>query len=712
MNIKAVIFDWAGTTVDYGCFAPVAAIIETLADEGIDISADAVRQHMGMKKRDHLGEIFKMEHITDRFRLKYGREVSEQDIDTIYAKVEKRLIDSLPRFSTPICGILDVIDEIRAMGLKIGSTTGYTKEMMQVVRKHAAEQGYNPDWLTASDEMPAGRPAPWMCYENMKQLGTFPAHTCVKIGDTIADIKEGLNAGMWSVGIVIGGSEMGYTAEEADDIDGYTIMKKAHDTAERLYESGAHYVAVFNTEIPAILKKIDARLKQGVMPSAGEKSRVTEGESNGSVLRAFRNHGLVGRSKELVDRDAEVFITQALSSPCLDSAESCTGAGFTLSDGTEVLDFHGNGVHQGGFGNDAVKDAVTKQMDTLSFCPRRYTNEKAVLLAEKLINITNGSMAKVLYAPAATLAMSSAIKLAMKVTGKKKFLSAYGSFHGASLCALSAAGDAGFLHGISGFDLGENFLPYNTYTCMFGSCAECGNKCLKMLDKRLKENPNVAGVILEAVRCTTVHVPDSGYFRELDDICRKHGVLKIFDETATGLGKSGRWFAYQNFGIEPDMLVAGKGLGGGVMPLACLMIRDGLDGAGDISIGHYTHEKSPVACVAGLAAIEYVEKHNLLEKAVADGDYFASLLHGIKSEFSFIGDVRHLGLMAALELDKNLKDRGFMAEYVMYRSLERGLSFKVSAGSVLTLSPALTITKDEMDRAAETLRTALCEIKI
>ncbi|MGE4318504.1 MAG: aspartate aminotransferase family protein [Deferribacterales bacterium] len=712
MNMKAVIFDWAGTTVDYGCFAPVAAIIDTLAIEGISISADAVRQHMGMKKRDHIGEIFKMEDIREQYRQKNGEDASEADIDAIYEKVDRRLTDSLTDFSTPIEGIIDVVAGIREMGLKIGSTTGYTKDMMKVVRKCAAEQGYDPDWLVASDEMPAGRPAPWMCYENMKQLGTFPAHCCVKIGDTISDIKEGLNAGMWSVGIVMGGSEMGFSEAEAGSLDSYTVMKKAHETAERLYEAGAHYVAVFNTEIIDILKKIDSKVANGTMPSAGERSAVTEGESNGSVLRSFRNRTLTGRSKELVKRDADVFIIQALSSPCLDSAEACHGAGFTLTDGTEVMDFHGNGVHQGGFGNDAVREAVTRQMDTLSFCPRRYTNEKAVLLAEKLISVTDGAMSRVLYAPAATLAMSSAIKLAMKITGKKKFMSTYGSFHGASLCALSAAGDAGFLKGISGFDIGENFLPYNTYTCMFRDCSDCGYKCLDLLDKRLKENPNVAGVILEAVRCTTVHVPDDGYFRKLDGICRKHGVLKIFDETATGLGKSGRWFAYQNFDVEPDMLVAGKGLGGGVMPLACLMIRDGLDSAFDISIGHYTHEKSPVACVAGLAAIEYIEKENLLEKAVTDGGYFASLLGGLKGAHGIIGDVRHLGLMAAVELDRELADRNFMAEYAMYRCLDMGMSFKVSAGSVLTLSPALTITRDEMDRAAEILNTSLKEIRI
>ncbi|WP_303851598.1 aspartate aminotransferase family protein [Seleniivibrio woodruffii] len=711
MDLKAVIFDWAGTAVDYGCFAPVAAMMSVLGEEGITVTPDQVRLHMGMKKRDHIGELFRMEEVAAQFEKVHGHRASETEIDVIYEKIDRRLTDSLPEFSSPIEGFLNVVSQIRAMGLKIGSTTGYTKSMMEVVAANAARQGYAPDHIVASDEVPAGRPAPWMCHENMRVLNAFPASFCVKVGDTVADIKEGLNAGMWSVGLVMGGSEMGFSEEEVQSADRYLLMKKAYETAERLYEAGAHYVAVFNSELPAVFKKIDARITRGETPSAAGRSLVTEGESNTSVLRSFRNAELSAESAELVKRDDAVFLGQALSSPCLDLATECKGSGFTLTGGRKVLDFHGNGVHQIGFGNEHVIEAVAEQMDTLSFCPRRYTNEKAVLLAEKLTELTG--MERVLFAPAATLAVSSAIKLAMKITGKTKILSTYGSFHGASLDALSAAGDSGFLSGIRGFDIGENFLPYDSYRCIFGDCSACGHKCLELLEKRIKENNNVAAVMLEAVRCTTVHVPDRAYFEKLDNICHRYGVLKIFDETAAGLGRSGKWFSYQHFGIEPDMVVAGKGLGGGVMPLACLMARKGLDGAQDISIGHYTHEKNPVACVAGLAAIDFMEKEGLPEEAGAKGDNFGTVLNALHKKYSHvIGDVRHLGLMAAVEMDKNVKERNFIAEYVMYESLKAGLSFKVSAGSVLTLSPALTITEGELGRAAEILDSALAQVRI
>lgn len=711
MNLKAVIFDWAGTAVDYGCFAPVAAMISVLAEEGITVSPDDVRLHMGMKKRDHVGEIFRMESVAAQFETAHGHRAAEAEIDVIYEKIDRRLTDSLPEFSSPIEGFLDVLSQIRGMGLKVGSTTGYTKSMMVVVAENAKRQGYAPDHIVASDEVPAGRPAPWMCHENMKVLNVSPASACVKVGDTVADIKEGVNAGMWSVGLVMGGSEMGFSADEVKTADQYLLMKKAYETAERLYEAGAHYVAVFNSELPAILKKIDARITRGETPSAAGRSLVTEGESNTSVLRSFRNAQLTGVSAELVKKDDAVFLGQALSSPCLDVVTECKDAGFTLADGTKVLDFHGNGVHQIGFGSGHVIDAVAKQMDSMSFCPRRYTNDKAVRLAEKLTELTG--MERVLFAPAATLAVSSAIKLAMKITGKTKILSTYGSFHGASLDALSAAGDSGFLSGIKGFDIGENFLPYDSYRCLFGDCSVCGHKCLELFEKRIKENNNVAAVILEAVRCTTVHVPDRAYFDKLDSICKKYGVLKIFDETAAGLGRSGKWFSYQHFGIEPDMVVAGKGLGGGVMPLACLMARKGLDGAQDISIGHYTHEKNPVACVAGLTAIDFMEKEGLPEQAGRKGDYFAEILGGLHKKYpNIIGDVRHLGLMAAVEADKKLKERNFIAEYVMYESLKAGLSFKVSAGSVLTLSPALTITDKELAQAADIIDSALAQVRI
>jgi 4-aminobutyrate aminotransferase len=618
------------------------------------------------------------------------------------------LTRSLPEYSTPISGIKDVVSQIRQMGIKIGSTTGYTAEMMKVVGRCASEQGYSPDCIIASDEVPAGRPSPWMCFEVMRRLGVFPASKCVKIGDTPSDIAEGVNAGMWSVGVVMGGSEMGLTQDEADSMDGFTLMKKAQEVYGRLSACGAHYIAVFNSEIPDILKDIDRRVQRGEKPSAPAYSRAGEGESNHGVLRSFRRAGLESHSADIVSKDAEVFLSQALSSPCLDTVVSCGGASFTLADGSEVLDFHGNGVHQCGFGNPEIIKAVTDQLGTLSFSPRRYANETSVRLAEKLIDITEGDMSKVLFAPAATLAVSSAIKLALKITGKKKIYSTYGSFHGASLCALSAAGDHGFLDGVSGFDIGANFPAYDSL-----KSSEENLRGLDMLEKQLSEKNDGAALLIEPVRCTSVHVPDEAYFRRLDEICLTYGLLKIFDETATGLGRSGKWFAYQHFSVKPDMLVTGKGLGGGIIPIACLMVKDGLDCARDISIGHYTHEKSPAGCAAGLAVIDFIEKNSLLEKTAEKGAYFASLLNELKQSCQNTAkDVRHLGLMAAVEVNRNFKNRSFIAEYVMYQSLKMGLSFKVSSGNIITLTPALTVSKDQLKNAAGIISAAFAGIKL
>ncbi|WP_265822091.1 phosphonoacetaldehyde hydrolase [Geovibrio ferrireducens] len=702
MRIKAVIFDWAGTTVDYGCLAPVAAIISTLEANSIKVTPKEVRLHMGMKKRDHLGKIFEFPSVTEQFEKLHGRMPAEADIDRIYDETDRMLTFSLPQYSTLISGVSEVVSEIRRMGLKIGSTTGYTKDMMGVVGRCAAEQGYVPDCIVASDEVPAGRPAPWMCYEAVRRMGVFPSYECVKIGDTPSDIEEGVNAGMWSVGIITGGSEMGLTPEEYASMDSFTLMKNTKDVYGRLCSHGAHYIAVFNSEIPDILRDIDRRVKLGEKPSAPSYSRAGEGESNHGVLRAFHRAKLAAESAAIVSRDAQVFISQALSTPCLDTVVSCEGAEFILAGGKKVLDFHGNGVHQVGFNNPEVKNAVVNQLETLPFSPRRYANETAVRLAEKLIEITDSDMAKVLYAPAATLAVSSAIKLAMKITGRRKIYSAYGSFHGASLCALSAAGDHGFLEGISGFDIGENFLPYNSA----GSAQE-NLASLELLERRIAEKHDAAALLIEPVRCTSVHVPDAAYFRRLDEICTEYGILKIFDETATGLGRSGKWFAYQHFPIKPDMLVTGKGLGGGIIPIACLMVRDGLDCARDISIGHYTHEKSPAGCAAGLAVIEFIEKNNLIAETADKGAYFASLLGEIRSRFPLsVKHVRHLGLMAALETEK-----AFYAEYAMYQALDKGLSFKVSSGNIITLTPALTITNEQLKQAADILSAVFTGIR-
>jgi 4-aminobutyrate aminotransferase len=209
-------------------------------------------------------------------------------------------------------------------------------------------------------------------------------------------------------------------------------------------------------------------------------------------------------------------------------------------------------------------------------------------------------------------------------------------------------------------------------------------------------------VIVETVRSTDVQVPPREYYRKLRAACDRHGALLILDEIPVCLGRTGTLFAFEPYGIVPDMVVLGKGLGGGVFPMAALIARAGLDIAPERALGHYTHEKSSVGCAAALAALDVIEEEGLLLRSRTLGERALARLKEMKQRFPSIVEVRGVGLLLAIELD----DAGF-AEEVLYRCLSRGLSFKVGQGNVLVLAPPLIIAEAELDRALEIVEQCL-----
>lgn len=441
--------------------------------------------------------------------------------------------------------------------------------------------------------------------------------------------------------------------------------------------------------------------------------RATEGDVNFTPARAaWQDENLDDESRALLMRDAGVFLHQSMSSPCVDALAGCEGPYVVNNRGQRILDFHGNNVHQVGFSNPDVVRAMKEQLDGLSFSTRRFTNEKAVTFAEKLVELTGGALSRVLFAPGATSAIGMALKLARIATGRHKTVSLWDSFHGASLDAISVGGEAVFRSGIGPLLPGsEHVLPYNSYRCPLGECTGCGLKCVKYLEYVLARETDVGAVILETVRNTDVQVPPAEYYKEVRRLCDKTGALLILDETAVCMGRTGKWFAYQNYDIVPDMVVCGKGLGGGVMPLAALLAREELNVAGHVSLGHYTHEKSPVACAAGLAAVTYIEREGLLQRTIEDGAYFRALLNRIMERHDCVGDVRGIGLLNAVELVTDRRTRepdAALAERVMYGCLADGLSFKVSQGNVLSLYPALVATREQLSEAARIIERWIC----
>lgn len=445
---------------------------------------------------------------------------------------------------------------------------------------------------------------------------------------------------------------------------------------------------------------------------------LSEGDSNLSENRQTWLQTLDPATRELLDRDARCFLHQSLSTPCINALAGCEGSRLIDLAGKEYLDFHGNSVHQVGFANPRVTAAITEQLSTLSFCTRRYTNEKAVELAEKLGDLAPGRLGKVLFAPGATSSIGMALKLARIATGRHKTVSMWDAFHGASLDAISIGGESLFRKNMGPLMPGtEHVPPPEPYRCLFddaGDCASCNLKCARYIDYVLEREGDVAAVVAEPVRCTYITPPPPGFWRAVRKSCDRHGTLLVFDETAVCLGRTGRMFAFEHYDAVPDMVVIGKGLGGGIMPFSALIGRTDLDLAPDLALGHYTHEKNPVACAAALATIRIIEADGLLARASDLGQVAMARLEALKSRYALIGDVRGEGLMfgAELVLDRQTKAPALdAADRIMYRCLELGLSFKVSKGHFLTLTPPLTISRTELETAFDILSRAFSEIK-
>jgi (R)-1-hydroxy-2-aminoethylphosphonate ammonia-lyase len=434
------------------------------------------------------------------------------------------------------------------------------------------------------------------------------------------------------------------------------------------------------------------------------KDSSAEGDVNLSGKRALWQHENVGAgARALLDDDARYFLHQSLSTPCLSAIKSAAGIWLEDVDGRRVMDFHGNSVHQLGHGHPRVVEAVKRALDELPFSPRRYTNEYAVRLAQKLAALAPGDLNRTLFAPGGAEAIGMALKLARLATGRHKTISMWDSFHGASIDAISIGGEALFRSGIGPLLPGtEHVQPCDPRHCHFGCGGTCNARCADYVEYVLEKEEDVAAVVIETVRSTDVQVPPPEYYKKIRAACQAHGALLILDEIPVCLGRTGSLFAFEPYGILPDMVVLGKGLGGGVFPMAALIAREDLNIAGDRALGHYTHEKSPVGCAAALAALEVIEEEKLLERSRTLGARALARLEKMKKKIPSIVDVRGIGLLLAVELKS-----AELAEDALYRCLSRGLSFKVGQGNVLVLAPPLVIEEEDLQRALEILEECL-----
>ena len=255
--IEAVIFDWAGTTVDYGCFAPVQAFMEAFRHFGIEVTMEETRKPMGMLKRDHIRTMLNMDRIAAQWQLVKGHEATEEDVEAVYSQFEPKLFSILNQFASPKPYTVETVAKLREMNVKIGSTTGYTDSMMNIVVLKAAKLGYEPDcWFSPDSTKGKGRPFPYMIFENMKELGITNVKNVVKVGDTVSDIKEGVNAGVWSVGVIEGSSELGLSQAEFEDLDEEARRKLCVEVERTFKEAGAHYVIKNLLELPELVGRL------------------------------------------------------------------------------------------------------------------------------------------------------------------------------------------------------------------------------------------------------------------------------------------------------------------------------------------------------------------------------------------------------------------------------------------------------------------------
>ena len=252
--------------MDYGCYAPAVVFVEVYKRKDVPITIEEARVPMGAHKKVHIRKISQIESVAQRWQDAHGRNPDEDDVESMFQEFIPLQLACLADYADLIPGTLDAVADFRGRGLKIGSTTGYLREMMELLLKEATDRGYTPDTTVCASDVPEGRPEPWMCLQNAMNLGIYPMEAIVKVGDTLPDIEEGLNAGMWTIGLAKTGNEIGLNEGEIAALPQDVGEAKLAQAYQRMYQTGAHYVVDGIWDVPPILDLIDERLRRGERP--------------------------------------------------------------------------------------------------------------------------------------------------------------------------------------------------------------------------------------------------------------------------------------------------------------------------------------------------------------------------------------------------------------------------------------------------------------
>jgi phosphonoacetaldehyde hydrolase len=264
--IEGVLLDWAGTTMDFGCMAPAVVFVEVFERRKVPITIDEARAPMGAHKKVHIQRISELDSVHRRWQEVHGRPPAAADVDAMFAEFVPLQLACLSEYSTLIPGTLDVVAELRRRGVKIGSTTGYLTEMMKINREDAKRQGYEPDSTVCASDVPAGRPYPYMCLQNAINLKVTTVQSCVKVDDTVPGVEEGLNAGMWTVGLAVSGNEVGLPLKAWQALPEEQKALKRSRAHGRMQQCGAHYVVDTIADLMPCIDDIQARIRHGETP--------------------------------------------------------------------------------------------------------------------------------------------------------------------------------------------------------------------------------------------------------------------------------------------------------------------------------------------------------------------------------------------------------------------------------------------------------------
>jgi 4-aminobutyrate aminotransferase len=409
-----------------------------------------------------------------------------------------------------------------------------------------------------------------------------------------------------------------------------------------------------------------------------------------------------------VERDARVFVRQEGSSPCLDSLARASGIWIEGHDGRRLIDLHGNTTHHIGHAHPRLIAAIKQQLDELTFSPRRFTNEPATLLAETLTRRFRSGRSRLLLAPSGSDAIEIAIRMARIATGRSGIVALEGSYHGHGFASLALSS--------SRLDprLGSQPPDIHHVTAYWNEIAGGADRMLAEIKSVLSTAPGGIGcIVAEPMRSNCV-VPPPDLWREVADMARRAGAQLIFDEIPSGLGKTGRFFAHEHFGATPDLVVLGKALGGGILPIAAVLAAAELDVAPELSVGHFTHEKNPVTARAALTTLQILDEEGLIERAARLGQYAQSRL-----AIAFAGDaaegsirLRGLGLLRAItnETVAAQPDAEQISDRLVSAALEAGVSTTSKGPAAIGFSPPLIINESEIDLAIERIRAAFVRV--